>query len=241
MPFTRNETDRGPVFTANGAPVHIPNSEIMAPLVPVLDAFTRRATEVETVMKPEAAPARIAREAGPLLAASKSALNAALADARATAEADARALTPPPTIADAAKVNGPEIRAAFRQGGIGGKMGKIASASAVELAAILEPGNLAELPPQAVELARERALPLYHIERAGLNASAPRKPSLARLLAVGPDAPAVQAEAELAGAYHRGRLDAVEANESVLQHLVGYLAAALHITADDALARVLAA
>lgn len=92
-----------------------------------------------------------------------------------------------------------------------------------------------------LDLARERALSVFHVERTALNASHPNVPTPDRLIAVGTSQRDTAAAAEMAVANYKARVEAVEADESILQHLVRFIASATDTTPGQALDRVQAA
>lgn len=243
MPFSKSITERGPVYADNGATVYIPtDSKTFAPLIPMLEEFVTKATEAETVMRPEAMPAQVARIAGPLLGVARKALHSATESAREVEALKVRVLTPPPAIADAARAFGGEVRGNVRTLDPGAQAAFVQQASAVELAALLEQGGgLAGLNAQMLDLARERALSVFHVERTALNASHPNVPTTKRMIAVGTSRTDTAAAAEIAVANYKARVEAVEADESVLQHLIGFISASTATTPAQALAHVQAA
>ncbi len=243
MPVTKAITDRGPVYTGFGAIVHLRNDlPFVASLEPAFDGFAAKVSELEQVMLPEALPPQITRAATSLLCASRAALAAATDEAREVETLKVRALTPPPAIAEAARAFGAEVRSNVRSLSVGEQVAFVNRATAVELAALLEAnGSLSGLHDQALSIARDRALAVYHIERTGLAGSNPAVASVDRLLAVGTDNAATEAAAATAIAGFKARVAAVEASEGVLQHLIGFIAAATATQPATALAMVQAA
>lgn len=115
MEFAKSMTDRGPVYSSNGATVYIPNdSKTFAPLIPMLEEFVVQATDANKVMRPEAMAAQVARIAGPLMSVARKALDTATEEAREVEALKARVLTPPPAVADAARAYGGEVRGNVR-------------------------------------------------------------------------------------------------------------------------------
>ena len=243
MPYTKSDSERGPIYSANGAMLHVPVDRVaFAPLIPALEEFNERATEAESVMKPEALPPHLTRIAEPLFKAANRVLAAATNNAREVEGLKARALTPPPAIADAAKLYGSEVRGIVRTMTTADQATFVQRASAVELAALLEQGgNLVALDTQILDVAHARAISVFHIERSALSAAHPAQPSLDRIIALGIDRTATNAAAEIAIASYKARVEAVELDEAVAAHLVGYLASATATTPSQALASVMAA
>ena len=240
MPFLITPDERGTVFSANGAYVHLPDDDpIFESVAAELGEFTGRAVEAEKVMKAEALPDHLRGHASKLLlSTARTALEAARERAREFAIADQRAMTPPKSLD---LVNAPEIRAIARGLDRGGKSTFADNATPVELAAVLAPGNLANFPDEALALARERALLEFHIIGSGIAGSHARQPSLDRITAMGVDDDAARREGEIAIAGHKARRERIEATEGVLQHLVAYVAMALDLPPERALDRILAA
>jgi hypothetical protein len=111
----------------------------------------------------------------------------------------------------------------------------------MELAALVQPGNLAGLSDAAVQLASDRYLVEAHLERTGIAGSYALRPSLDRIVATGVDEAAASAAAKVAIDTHKARLERVEATEATLQSVIDYIAAALDLSRQAALERVLAA
>lgn len=240
MPFTITADERGVVFAANGAYVYLPDDDpIFEPVAVELNGFTGRAVEAETVMKAEALPDHLRGHASKaLLSTTRTAVEAARERAREFAVADQRAMTPPKSLDSS---NAAEIRAIARSLDRSGKTAFVINATPVELAALMTPGNLADLPDEAMTLAKERALLEFHIIGSGIAGSHALQPSLARITAIGIDDDAARREGEIAIAGHKARRDRIETTEDVMQRLVAYVAAALGLSAERALDRILAA
>lgn len=243
MDFTSSATPRGPIFSAGSVTVHVPNDATrFASLIPALEDFIGKATETAAVVRPELLSAQLARPIAPLLTAANRAIAAAIENARDVAATTARALVPPPPVADAAARFGAEVRASVRGAAPGEQFAAVNRATSVELAALLEAdGALSGLSPDALSMARERALKLFHIERTGLSGSNPALPSLDRIVVIGTDTESTSAQADAALERHKQRVGAVETDEAVLQHLVGFISAALAIPPAQALDKIMAA
>ena len=240
--FTFRQDERGHVAGAFGTYVHLPsdNPAVESVLAPA-EAFTQRARTLSAELKPEALPGHLRTAATPLLSASRLAIGVATREARATAEADARSLTLPPSVSTAAFA---EIRSTFGRMGEGERMARITRASLTELGAVLDPaaGNVVGLSEQGLDMARDRFRLLAHIEVSGLNGAFPSRPSLdGAVLAIGSDAGMALEAGKAAIKDHAARLKAVEASERTMRGLVGYIAAALSLTPSAALDAVLAA
>ena len=240
MPFLITPDERGTVFSANGAYVHLPDDDpIFESVAAELGEFTGRAVEAEKVMKAEALPDHLRGHASkPLLSTTRTTVEAARERAREFAVADQRAMTPPKSLDTS---NAAEIRAIARSLDRSGKTAFVINATPVELAALMTPGNLANLPDEALAMAKDRALLEFHIIGSGIAGSHALQPSLARITAIGIDDDAARREGEIAIAGHVARRDQIEATEGVLQRLVAYVAAALGMPAERTLDRILAA
>lgn len=243
MPYTRAPNERGIAYGKDAMTVQIPkDSATFAPVIPYLENFIIKVTEMEQVMKPEAIPAQASRIAAPLYGAVRKALDSALHNAREVEALKLRSLIPPPAVAEAAKTFGSEVRANFRSMNEADKAKFLQNPTALQLACVLEQdGALSGASPQILELAREQALSVFHTERSALAASFPKSPSLERMVATGTAETDTQAAAAIAVANFKARVQAVEEDESVLQHLVGFLAVATSTTPAEALANVIGA
>ncbi len=243
MEFSTATTERGPVFSVGRVAVHVPSdTPRLAPLVPALTGFIAAANETASVVRPEILTAQLARPIAPLLSTTRKVMDAAIENAKEVASDTAKALMPPPAVADAAARFGAEIRATVRNARQGEQVAAVNRASAVELAALLEAdGSLSGLSSQALDMARDRALKLFHIARTGLNGRNPAMPSIERIVAIGTDDDATNAQADAALARYKQRVQSVEADEAVMQRLVTFIAAALDITPAQALDKIMAA
>ena len=243
MQFSFSEGSRGMVFNAGQAVLHVPSdAERLAPLVPALADFIGKANETAAVVKPELLAAQLGRPIAPLLTTAKKVITAAIGNAKDVASSTANALVPPPGVADAAARFGSEVRARTRNANPGEQIAAINRASTVELAALLEAdGSLSGLSPEALKIARERALKLFHIERTGISGGNPALPSINRIIAVGTDADTTDAQADAALQRHKQRIDAVETDEAVLQHLLRFVAISLAVSPAQALDKIMAA
>ena len=145
MPFLITPDERGTVFSANGAYVHLPDDDpIFESVAAELGEFTGRAVEAEKVMKAEALPDHLRGHASKaLLSTTRTAVEAARERAREFAVADQRAMTPPKSLDTS---NAAEIRAIARSLDRSGKTAFVINATPVELAALMTPGNLANHP-----------------------------------------------------------------------------------------------
>ncbi|TPG38654.1 hypothetical protein EAH79_16210 [Sphingomonas koreensis] len=243
MPFTHQKTPRGDLFGANGRNVHIPaGNDTLAAAIEPLMRFTQAATDAADLIQPDKLPDQLrSRFGGLLFDASSNAIEMARVARRDTMEADARSMQVPASINMS---NAAEIRSIYRSLDAGEQHRRVLNAPLVELAALVEPGtgNLAALPDVTLNAAVERYAVAAHAERSGMAGSFPRQPSLdGEISAIGVDENATLAAAEAVMAKHRDRLAQISKNEAVLRDLIGYVAAALDIAPQDALAQSLAA
>ena len=200
MTYTKSQNERGIAFGKNGVTVQIPTgSAVFASVIPVIENFIEKATHAEEVMKPEAYPAQALRLAAPLYSAARKALENARNNARDVEALKSRAMTPPPAVAESAKVYGAEIRSNFRKMSTADQAAYLQKATALQLACILEQdGALSGAHNDILDIAREQALLVYHVEKSALSAGFPNTPSLERLVAVGTSYSDTQAAADIA-------------------------------------------
>lgn len=235
-------SSRGPVYRVRSSAVHIFNSPAFAGMEAVADVAMDRLNGQFDELKPDRFPQAALQTVKPLEAAGLRALNKAAEAARTARAAFDTASTPSDRLAATTRNVGPEVRNRFRNLTPAEQAGFINSASPVELAALLEhDGALSSLDPTLHELARERALVAFHIERAGLASSFPAVPSLNRIIAIGTDTDATNAAAEQQVTDLKQHIAAVEDDEAALQHLVRFIADVTETTPAETLERILAA
>ena len=243
MTYTKSLNERGIAYGKNGVTVQLPTgSATYASVIPVMENFIEKATRIEQVMKPEAIADQIKRIAKPLLVATHSAIAASRDNARDVEALKSRAMTPPPAVAESAKVYGAEIRSNFRKMSTADQAAYLQKATALQLACILEQdGALSGAHNDILDIAREQALLVYHVEKSALSAGFPNTPSLERLVAVGTSYSDTQAAADIAMGNFKARLHSVADDEAILQHLVGFIATATSTSPQLALAGVMGA
>lgn len=243
MKFTEADSGCGPVYTLTKgdlrAAVHMPAIPALAELTEANRAFGEQLTHVAATYQDAKWPGETAKIAGPILKATRAAVEAGQDARRNLAERKARARTRPPTLAD--KSNDAEIRAQYRGADIGAQIEGVKGADLRALAALVAEGNLARLDPRAFELAEQRYLALAHIERTGMGADFQRQPTLQQLTASGVDMEAAEAAATgLIAQFEQAEAD-LDATESALQHQIAMLSIALQLPPSKVLEMVLSA
>ncbi|WP_187336462.1 hypothetical protein [Novosphingopyxis iocasae] len=241
--ISETATDRGAVFTftsdsGSSAVAHIVPHDALAPLAPALRSFAEQHRVAFATYRDGAAVEHVRQVAAPLLKATRSAIEAGRTERSAIAEADRVARTVPPSVDMSAA---PERRSRYREMDSAAQVRAVQGASLADLAALTKDGNLAYLDPAAFELAERRFVALAQIERTGMMADHAQRPSLDLLTASGPDREAAERAANEVLARFDDRKAAMEAAERSLQSHLAFVAAALDMRPDEALAAVLAA
>lgn len=174
-------------------------------------------------LKEEVLPLRLYEiEGGAVVAAAREAFEVERAEARAATEASANFTRPVQEI-DAAIATYTWSTFAAMDRASAAK--SIETADLETLTALTSRGNKARLDPQVFERASERYRTLNWAARQQLDAKHPLQPSPSRVLAIGVDRAAVEADAAQMLADHAARLDRVKAAEGHAQDLVRLLAA----------------
>ncbi|WP_156842822.1 hypothetical protein [Novosphingobium aquimarinum] len=235
--ITRTETAHGLVFAlrteggvSHGALASASLADARLPAA--LEGFVANASQLARTLRPEHAPDAIRQASGPVMLALGNAIEA---EGRAAAEHAAtvqRTLIPPASVS---RDRASEYRSLHRSLPVGDQMARVKTAGIEELAALLEAPDLAGLAEPVREAVRERALRLFHIERAGTQADHRKQPSLERIIAVGPDVEAAEASAAEGIARLRAEGDRIEEAESSLQGILTMLAIMLDVPREDVL------
>lgn len=243
MTYTKSLNERGIAYGKNGVTVQLPTgSATYASVIPVMEHFIEKATHIEQVMKPEAIADQIKRIAKPLLSAALKAIEASRENAREVEALKSRAMTPPPAVAEAAKLYGAEIRTNFRNLSTADQAASLQNPTALQLACVLEQdGALSGAHNDILDIAREKALTVFHTERSALSAGFPNTPSLDEIVAIGTSETDTKAASEIAVANFNAKLESVSNDEAVLQHLVAFIATATSSTPAETLNSILAA
>jgi hypothetical protein len=243
MTYTKSQNERGIAFGKNGVTVQFPTgSTVFASVITEIENLIEKATHIEQVMKPEAIPDQVKRIAKPLLSAALKGLEAARENAREVEALKTRAMTPPPAVAEAAKLYGAEIRTNFRNLSTADQAASLQNPTALQLACILEQdGALSGAHNDILDIAREQALTVFHAERSALSAGFPNEPSLERIVAIGASETDTKAASEIAVASFNAKLQSVGADEAVLQNLVAFIATATSSTPAETLSSIMAA
>jgi hypothetical protein len=243
MTYSKSQNKYGVAYSKNGVTVNLPSdTSHFAHLFPVLETFIGKATEVESLMKPEAIPDQVKRIAKPLFSAALKGLEAARENARDVEALKVRALTPPPAVVASAKIFGSEVRSNFRNLSKADQAALLQKPTALQLACILEQdGALSGADSDILDIARQQALTVFHAEKSALSAGFPNEPSLDRMVAIGTSETDTKAASEIAVANFNAKLESVRNDEAVLQNLVAFIATATSSTPAETLSSIMAA
>lgn len=242
LEITTNQTDRGTVFTGGDdrqrVSVLVSDHPALEGVPEALSSWAGTVAAMVQRYQPVARSEALRDQCGSICNATHAAIERARSIRRDHAERQVRLRTPAPSID---MTHQTERRAMVRGLGRAEQMRVVQSADATMLAALAaDPGNLANLAPEAWEMAQDRYMALNSVELAGAHGRFERKPSLDELTVTGPDMTAAEAAAaEALDAFRRDR-DEMEQVEEALQRTIRLLALTLDEPADVTLARVLA-
>ncbi|MBI0476109.1 hypothetical protein D9601_12185 [Sphingomonas sp. MA1305] len=195
--------------------------------------FSRDAMTQAGRLLPEALNAHLLSTASAVLAGPFRAVQAAaIKEDQARRAAEARLLETPNDTASVA------IRAEHR--GVLRTLDHATLPTAINSADLLRLQAILELPDgfpsQFVDMARDRAMRLAHIQKSGLQADYALKPDANDPLAHGPDAAAAERAADAALATHRQRSETIDLTRNMLREAIHFVAVAGGVDQDRAFA-----
>lgn len=235
-PINVYRTERGMAFAAGSSVFH--STDGMpgmggAELRTTLAHLAEREAPLHVDVIAERIPAK-RRElfAGAVMPVVGAAIDAARRAKSETLAADARQREPVLSIDPVLAV---ETRSSVRPLSPTAQHAWVESADLAGLTVVASDGNPANLEPPIYERARERYWIENWIARNNAESGHPAQPSVETVLATGPDAAAVRAEAEEYYSQHLARLDAIDEMESSAKSLVAFMAALFDLSAQEVL------
>lgn len=240
MFFTFSEQDGITVATFNDGARQATATTNSATMAELLRSTAGAHDRASKRLQPAALADQVREDAVPTVRQLGAEIRAAGKAATDLSERYAVALTPPPSIPT---IRFAERRASWRGQSDAEQVQRAQTADAEALAALLDGGrDLSGITnDHAWEIIQDRALPVFHVARSGMQARYALQPTADRLVVSGPDVAAAERAATEAADRLRADRDALDETEAHLQSVLTLLAVLTGRTREAVLAEALAA